>query len=142
MNFTSTFRRIAATLVGVVAVFALMLAVAPEAALAGGQQLFNPNDPLGVEFGNNSGLTNTDPRIVAGRVIQVALGLIGIIVVVLIIFAGFRWMTSAGNDDQIRDAKKMLSAAVIGLLIVLMAYSLTTFIIGELYNATAGVNLY
>lgn len=102
----------------------------------------DPRDPLGVDCVGGSGLTNEDPRLVVGRLIQVALGLIGIIVVVLIIWAGFRWMTSAGREDEISAAKKTLTAAVIGLLIILMAYSLTTFIIGELYNATSGRTLY
>ena len=102
-----------------------------------GNCTFNdPDDPLGVNCASATNLSNRDPRIVAAEIIQVALGLIGIITVVLIIWAGFRWLTSAGREDEISAAKKTLAAAVIGLIIILMAYSLTTFIISELYEAT------
>lgn len=98
----------------------------------------NPDDPLGVGCAESTGLQARDPRLIAGEIIQVALGLLGIITVVLIIWAGFRWLTSAGNGDQIEDAKKTITAAVIGLLIILMAYALTDFIITQLYEATQG----
>jgi TRAP-type C4-dicarboxylate transport system permease small subunit len=99
-------------------------------------------DPLGVNCVGGTGLNNEDPRIIIGRIIQVALGLIGIIVVVLIIWAGFRWMTAAGREEEITAAKKTITAAVIGLLIILMAYSITSFVLTELYNVTTGRNVY
>jgi hypothetical protein len=114
----------------------------PDAAIATNCAFNNPNDPLGVDCVGGTGLNNEDPRIIIGRIIQVALGLIGIIVVVLIIWAGFRWMTAAGREGEIEEAKKTLGAAVIGLVIILMAYSITTFVIGELFNATTGRKLY
>lgn len=98
----------------------------------------DPDDPLGVGCAESTGLQVRDPRLIAGEIIQVALGLLGIITVVLIIWAGFRWLTSAGNGDQIEDAKKTITAAVIGLVIILMAYALTDFIITQLYEATQG----
>lgn len=140
-TFLSTFFR--TVLCVIVLVFAFQLAgPVPEIAYATNCTFNDPNDPLGVDCVGGSGLNNEDPRVIAGRLIQVALGLIGIIVVVLIIWAGFRWMTSAGREDEITAAKKTLTAAVIGLLIILMAYSITTFVIGELFNATTGSKLY
>lgn len=118
------------------------LLLTPTVVSATGCEFADPRDPLGVDCVGGTGLNNEDPRIIVGRIIQVALGLIGIITVVLIIWAGFRWMTSAGREDEISAAKKTLSAAVIGLIIILMAYSLTTFILGELFDATMGRNLY
>ncbi len=86
------------------------------------------SDPLG--------LPTTDIRLVVARIIRVALGLLGIIALVLIIYAGFLWMTAAGNEQQIDDAKKFLINTAIGLAIILSAYAIVSFIISQLTGAT------
>jgi hypothetical protein len=45
-------------------------------------------------------------------------------------------MTAAGSEDKIAKAKKIMTAAVIGLVIVLMAYALSTFVINAIIGAT------
>ena len=84
----------------------------------------------------NIGLSDTDPRDVVANVIKVVLGFLGTIAVVLIIVAGFQWMTAAGSEDKIAKAKKIMTAAVIDLVIVLMAYALSTFVINAIISAT------
>jgi len=74
------------------------------------------------------GLPKTDIRVIAARIIQIALSLLGIITVVLIMYGGFIWMTAGGNDEQIGRAKKILVNATIGLAIILSAYAITLFI--------------
>lgn len=86
-------------------------------------------------FGSN-GLSNTDPRIVVARIINVAMLFLGIIAVVIILLAGFKWMTAAGNDDKVSEAKKLMGAGVIGLVIVLSAWGIATFLLDKLINAT------
>jgi hypothetical protein len=66
---------------------------------------------------------------IIGGIIQTALGLLGVIIVVLLIYAGFLWMTAGGNDDQVTKAKKILRNSVIGLIIVFSAYAISTFIL-------------
>jgi len=46
------------------------------------------------------------------------------------------WMTAGGNDEKIEKAKKLISAAVIGLIIVLLAWAIVIFVIGVTNNAT------
>lgn len=94
------------------------------------------DDPLGLDCAASTGLTNQDPRLVVGRIINVSLTLLGTIAVALIVYAGFLWMTAAGNDDQITKARGIIYAAVIGLVIILSAYAITNFIIGNIYKAT------
>lgn len=77
-----------------------------------------------------------DIRVVVANIIQVLLGLLGIIFVSLLIYAGFKYMTAAGNEDQTRDAKKQIMQSVIGLVIILTAYSITSFIINNVLEAT------
>ncbi len=93
---------------------------------------------LGLEYGENTGLGGSDIRVTVANIIKVILGLLGIIAVSLIVYAGFLWMTAAGNDDQITKAKGIISASVVGLAIILSAYSITTFVFNSLSDATQG----
>ncbi|HAT03526.1 MAG TPA: hypothetical protein DCS29_01980 [Candidatus Magasanikbacteria bacterium] len=97
------------------------------------------NDPLGLECVRDSGLSDQDPRIVISRIINVSLGLLGIIATVLILYAGFRWMTAGGNSESVDTARKTLFAAVIGLIIILSAYAISNFVLRNLARATTGV---
>lgn len=94
------------------------------------------NDPLGIDCAGASGLTANDPRLIVARIINVALGLLGTIAVGLIVYAGFLWMTAAGNDDQITKARGIITAAIIGLLIILSAYAISNYVIKNIYAAT------
>jgi hypothetical protein len=82
------------------------------------------------------GLGNEDPRTIVSSVVSVLLGFLGILAVLIILFAGFKWMTAGGNDDNISSAKSMMTAGVIGLVIVLASFGLSQFVIEALYNAT------
>lgn len=96
----------------------------------------DPNDPLGLNCAAGSGLTKDDPRLIVSRIINVALGVLGTIAVVLIVYAGFLWMTAGGNDDQAGKAKNIIFAAIIGLVIILSAYAISTFVVKSIYEAT------
>ncbi len=91
-----------------------------------------------VETGLNGTLGNSDPRTVVARIINFALGFLGVIAVVIILFGGFKWMTSAGNEDKVGEAKQMLGAGVIGLIIILAAWAVANFIISNLNSAITG----
>lgn len=74
----------------------------------------------------------TDVRHRVVKLINWVLTLLGIVVVILIIFAGFKWMTAAGNEDAVKKAKTILTNAVIGLIIIVLAWSVTLFILRRL----------
>ncbi|MCK5510917.1 hypothetical protein KAI65_05255 [Candidatus Parcubacteria bacterium] len=65
--------------------------------------------------------------VVSGVVIF--LGLLGLFFTVLIILAGFRWMNSRGNEEEITKAKSQLKGAIIGMIIVIAAYAIAQFVI-------------
>ena len=83
-----------------------------------------------------AGLGNQDPRTIAANIINIILGFLGILAVVLILFGGFKWMTAAGNEDKVAEAKKLLVAGVIGLIIILAAYALAAFVLDAVFRAT------
>lgn len=116
-----------------------MLAMVPPAMAE--ECPFDANDPLGlncVKQGTGGTLTDNDPRLIAARVINVILGVLGTIATILIFYAGFLWMTAAGNDEQVGKAKSIMSAAVIGLVIILASYSISTFAVNSITKAVKG----
>lgn len=113
----------------------LSLLVLPILALKPALAAFDPGlDP--VNAGLNNSLTNTDPRTVIGRIINVALGFLGVIAVAIILYAGFKWMTAGGNEEHTAEARKLLAAGVIGLVIILTSWAIANFVINSLVNAT------
>lgn len=69
-------------------------------------------------------------------IINTILGLLGIVAVVLILYAGFLWMTAAGNDEKITQAKKIMQAGIIGLVIIFSAYAIARFVLERIITAT------
>jgi len=85
-----------------------------------------------------AGLSSTDPRVLAARIIKVALSIIGTIFLVLVVYAGFLWMTAGGEEGKIETAKKLLYDGVIGLAIILSAYAITYFIFDVALKSSTG----
>lgn len=67
-----------------------------------------------------------------GQIVGLALSFVGVIFLILMIYAGVMWMTAQGNDQQVSKAKNLLINATIGLVIVFAAYAITSFIGGEI----------
>lgn len=111
----------------IVPAFVLMAAPAQAVDIWGGQQ---------EEINNQLQLGEKDPRSIAAAVINVALGFLGIVAVIIILLGGFKWMTAAGNEDKIAEAKKLMAAGVIGIVIILAAWGLALFVLDALLNAT------
>ncbi len=88
------------------------------------------------EVGQTVKLSGTDPRVIVVRIINISLSLIGIILVSIIVYAGFLWMTSGGNPEKIEKAKAYLRNAMIGLIIILSSWAITKFILTSLLDAT------
>lgn len=96
-------------------------------------QLESTKEGLPTEY---AATENTDFYAMIFRIIRIGLSFLGIGTISLILYAGARWMTSQGNDDQVREAKKTLRNAVIGLILISMAYSLSVFIARRLQRTT------
>jgi hypothetical protein len=89
-----------------------------------------------VNTGINGSLNgNADPRTLIGRIINLALSFLGVIAVGIILLGGFKWMTAGGNEEKTTEAKQLLGAGVIGLIIILASWAIATFIINSLNTA-------
>lgn len=81
-------------------------------------------------------LGSGDIRQTAARIINVALGFLGIVAVVIVLLGGFKWMIAGGNDEKTNEAKKLIVSGIIGLAIILSAWAITSFVISRLVTAT------
>jgi hypothetical protein len=78
-------------------------------------------------YGGNS--TPTDIRTIVSQIIYLLLGLLGTLFIVLTIFAGFKYMTSGGNEEKTSEAITLLRNAVIGLVIILLSWTVTRVVV-------------
>ena len=94
-------------------------------------------DVIGINYAGNFGLNaaDDDVRQQAVEIIRYLMTFLGIIATVIILLGGFKWLTAAGNEDRIADAKKTIIAGVIGLVIILAAFAIVTFVVNITNNS-------
>ncbi|MFA6322211.1 MAG: TrbC/VirB2 family protein [Candidatus Buchananbacteria bacterium] len=93
----------------------------------------------GIEYGTFTGLGTNDIREGVMNIVNVLLGFLGILAIIIILWGGFRWMTSGGNEEKVGEAKKVITAGIIGLIIIFTAYAIATFVISQMLAATGAV---
>ena len=71
---------------------------------------------------------------IVANIINIVYGLIGVIFFVLIIYGGILWMTAGGKDEQVKKAQNIIQRSAIGLLIVVLAYAITYFILNVVFR--------
>lgn len=79
-------------------------------------------------------LGTTDIPALLGRIISAGLGIIGSLALLMFIYGGFRWLLSGGDSKAIQAGKDTVVWAVIGLVVVFVAYAAVGFIINALTN--------
>lgn len=102
-----------------------------------GKDIFNQLDKAGEKGWGAQVELDAMPKMIK-IVISAFLGLLGIIFLVLIIYAGFNWMTAQGDEEKVTLAKNTLTRAVIGLIIIIAAYSITYFVFSNLPGGEGG----
>ena len=121
-------------LVTTAAAVSLMFAsmVAPVFAQVGGAA---PDAGLSA-LNKDAGFGNQDLYSTVGSLIHTVLKLVGVIAIILVIYGGFKWMTAGGSEEAVEEAKKILYSGAIGIVIILSAYALTTFVLSSIGGAT------
>lgn len=107
----------------ILAVFVMLALVAlPLVALAqfpsGGLKDSGPNPVTGV---------STATQLVI-RVINILLAIAGLIAVIFLIIGGFKYITSGGNEETAEAAKKTITNAIIGIVVIILAFVIVTVI--------------
>ncbi len=89
------------------------------------------------EIESEIALPTADVRTVITRIINVAMGFLGIVAVLIVLWGGFTWMTAGGDEGKVDEAKKVITAGVIGLIIVVLSYAIARFVVLSLVNVAA-----
>ena len=82
---------------------------------------------------DKAGLTPTkgtsNVQEVVGLVVKEALKYLSILFIILMLYAGIRWMTAGGDSAKVKEARSWIINASIGFIVTLMAYQIVAFII-------------
>ena len=70
---------------------------------------------------------------IIGAIINALFAIIGPIAVLIILYGGFQWMTAGGDEAKVSKAKATLKTGIIGLAIILSAWSIVLFVIDIIY---------
>jgi hypothetical protein len=105
--------------------------VAPQATFAQSQDAFGLD-----QVGETIQLGGEDIRVIVAKIIRAVLGLLGIIAIVINLYAGYTIMTSGGNEEKVSKGKKILTNGIIGLAIILSSFAITQFVLTRLAGAT------
>ena len=92
-------------------------------------------DRFGLENAAGIGLAQTDLRIAIINIIRFILGFLGLAAVIIILYGGYLWLTAAGNEQRVEEAKHVIQRAIIGVIIILGAVAITNFILNEITSA-------
>jgi len=88
-------------------------------------------------FSKNAGYGNANEMTLAdtiGKVISTFLSLLGIIFIVLMLLAGYNWMTAQGDDAKVKKATDSIRRAIIGLVITVGSYAIWYFVFKHLIS--------
>lgn len=129
-------------MVGIVA--SLMMVFGAIALTAPVYAAFTPGNPsttldTAIGSGNTAYTTgDADTQVfnIIGRIINILLGLLGIVFFVYVLWAGYIWMTAGGDTTKVTKATQMLTQGAIGVIIILAAYAISNFAISQLLTAT------
>ena len=85
----------------------------------------------GYEPGNdNSALT------LVQTIINIFLSVIGVLLLVYILYAGYNWMTAQGEEEKVSKAKDTIKRAIIGVIIIIAAYAISFFVMSRIEAGT------
>ncbi len=102
-------------------------------AMVSAQGFISPSDNPSAVAGATGGEGSI--RQLALRLVNFALGFLGVIAVIMIIYGGFLYVTAAGADDKVGTAKKIILYSIIGIIIILVSFA----IVNTVLNAGTGV---
>ena len=91
--------------------------------------VFADCDKVGLDCAAEENFTNADVSVFVGNIIRAVLSILGVMVLIYMVYGGYLWMMSGGNDQMVKKSKDILVNTVIGLIIVIAAFAITDFVI-------------
>lgn len=90
--------------------------------------ILNPTDNLGAVSDATGGQTSLRGLVLT--IVNYFLGFLGLLAVVMVIYGGVTYVSSAGNDEAVGKAKKIIMYALIGIVIILLSFVVVKAILG------------
>ncbi|XOU93918.1 MAG: Mbov_0395 family pilin-like conjugal transfer protein [Candidatus Kerfeldbacteria bacterium] len=112
--------------------FALLLVLSPIFLYAATFE-FDPDNRI--KNGLEGEITTVNPEDITTNTMSWILGLLGLISVIIVLYGGFSWMTAAGNEEKLSKAKKLLTYSIIGLIVILFAWVMVSFVFDTANNS-------
>ncbi|MBD3281830.1 hypothetical protein GF391_03730 [Candidatus Uhrbacteria bacterium] len=72
----------------------------------------------------------TDLFTIIGRIINIALGFVGVLLLIILLYSGYEYMTAGGDAEKVQNATKRIRNAIIGLIIIFLSFAIVNFIMG------------
>ncbi|MBI5467400.1 MAG: hypothetical protein HY975_04290 [Candidatus Kerfeldbacteria bacterium] len=63
------------------------------------------------------------------QIVRYVLGTIAIIATLMFVWGGYMMLTSGGNADQVKKAKETLAWASIGIIVILLSWTIIRFVL-------------
>ncbi len=102
------------------------------ALMVGALSLFSnvPAFGFGTEADRPTAVPGGDLRSLVLTVVNYFLGFLGLIAVIMVIYGGITYVVSAGKDEAVGNAKKIIMYALVGLVIILLSFVLVNAVLG------------
>ncbi|HNU96170.1 MAG TPA: hypothetical protein PKH95_02075 [Candidatus Magasanikbacteria bacterium] len=82
------------------------------------------------------GIANKEPLAIAQSIVTIVLGFVGIVLFTLILYAGFIWIKAKDNSGEVEKAKGIIESALIGVVVISLAYAISEFIFNRLVSGS------
>ncbi len=112
------------TVLGLMTLALLLITSVPTAGAALISAQDNPSEIAGATGGEGS------IRAIVLKIVNYALGFLGLVAVIMVIFGGFLYVTAAGAQENIDKGKKILMYSIIGIIIILLSFAIINTVLG------------
>ena len=120
-------------LAGMLIVPTVALAVAPAASAEGD---FTLNGGVSSAKGDGVNDTTSDPQTLVKQFVNIFLFAVGALSVIMLIWGGIRYTTSAGDSNKVTAAKNTVLYAIVGLVVAILAYAIVNMVIGKIASGS------
>ena len=120
-------------LAGLLVVPTVALAVAPAASAEGA---FTLKGGVGSAQGEGVDKVAADPESLVKQFVNIFLFAVGALSVIMLIWGGIRYTTSAGDSNKVTAAKNTVLYAIVGLVVAILAYAIVNMVIGKITSGS------
>lgn len=126
---------------GIILTLSYILPLAVFAQICVGDTCVSPTNPVPVPYNRFFPIFAPGGAISASglilSLIDIGLAIAGLVAVIFLIVGGFRYVTAQGNEEQVESAKKTLTHAILGIVIIILAFVIVRVIANALIYGRA-----